>query len=347
MAAFASHRPAPRRRRYWKPAIAIAVVAAAVGILASPPGRSVVNSIREAVGVKKAQRELFALPSPGRLLVDSARGPWVVLQDGSKRLLSGYREASWSPFGRFVVARRGDELVTMEPNGNVHWTLARPDLRLPAWGGQRDNTRIAYLTRRNLHVVAGDGTGDAMRCADSLAPVAPAWQPGSLSVLAFAAANGEVDVYDVAGCRRLARTAPGPVPTKLEWSSDGKLLLVVWPRRFQVVDLQGRLVGQGASSRQTDAAFLPGTHEVAVVRVHGAQSDVSLLRSGLTVFHVIGALRQVVPSPDGRWLLLTFPAANEWIFVRTDGSRAIRAFSGITRQFRGGTFPVVSGWVGK
>jgi len=352
MAAFASHRPAPRKRTYWRPVLVVAVVAAAAGILASPPGRSVIQSIREAVGVKNAQREPFSLPAPGRLLVNSARGAWVVEQNGSKRLLGPYREASWSPFGRFVVARRGNTLVTMEPNGNVHWTLAHPGLQLPSWGGKHEDTRIAYLAQRNLHVVAGDGTGDRMRCADSLAPVAPVWQPLSLSVLAFAAENGQVDVYDVTTCRLIMRTKVGPAPSKLQWSSDGKLLLALSPFSLRVYDLHGRAVAQDDPSDGTydsDASFLPGTHEVAVIRLHGAQADVYVLGVGpaRSIFHVVGGLRQVVPSPDGRWVLLTSPVANQWIFVRLGGAHAIRAFSGIAGQFGGGTFPAVSGWIGK
>ena len=350
MAAFASYHPAPRRRAYWRPALAIAVVAAIAGVLASPPGRSVIQSIREAVGVKKAQRELFSLPAAGRLLVGSVRGPWVVGQNGSKRLLGANREASWSPFGRFVVALRGDELVTMEPNGRVHWTLARPALELPAWGGRHADTRIAYLTRRKLRVVAGDGTGDAMRCAGGVAPVLPAWQPGSLSVLAVSAPNGRVQVYNVRDCRLILRTAPGAVPARLAWSSDGRLLLAVAPSALRVYDLRGRVVARDDPSDGTldgDAAFLPGTHRVAVVRVHGAQSDVSILGSGETLFHVAGTLRQVVPSPDGRWLLLTWPAADQWVFVGTSGAHAIRAVSDIAGQFGGGSFPTVSGWIGK
>ena len=42
-AAFASRKPVPRRRMYWKPAIAIVVVAAIVGALASPPGLSLIH----------------------------------------------------------------------------------------------------------------------------------------------------------------------------------------------------------------------------------------------------------------------------------------------------------------
>ncbi len=350
MAAFASHRPAPPRRNYWRPAIALAVVAAAVGVLASPPGRSVIHAIREAVGVKKAQKELFSLPAPGRLLVNSARGAWVVEQNGSKRLLGPYREASWSPFGRFVVAVKGDELVTMEPNGHVHWTLARPGLDLPAWGGQHNDTRIAYLSRRDLRVVAGDSTGDARRCADEVAPVAPVWQPGSLSVLAFAAPNGQVRVYDVTTCRLMLRTKAGAAVRKLEWSSDGKALLVLQGVGLRVYDLRGHVLDQDDPSDAThdsDAAFVPGTHRVAVVRIHGEQADVFDVQSGETLLHVGGLLQQVVPSPDGRWLLLTSPAANQWIFVRLGGAHAIRAFSAIRQQFGTGKFPVVAGWIGK
>lgn len=338
--AFASHRPAPQRRTYWRPAVVVAVVAAVAGILASPPGRSVIHAIREAVGVKKAQRELFSLPASGRLLVQSPRGPWVVEQSGSKRLLGPYREASWSPFGRFVVARRGDELVTMAPDGKLHWTLARPALRLPAWGGRHADTRIAYLTRRNLHVVAGDGTGDRMRCADSLAPVVPAWQPGSLSTLAFAAGDGRVYVYDTTTCRLILRTPPGAAPTRLQWSSDAKLLLVAGRAGIRIYDAFGRLV-HGALGPVIDATFVGKGHELGEVEANG---DVRV--GDRVVFHAAG-LREIVSSPDGRWLLLTWPAANQWVFVRAEAPHTIRAVSGITRQFGGGRFPTVSGWIGK
>jgi hypothetical protein len=336
MAAFAERRPAPRRRSYLRPAIAVAVVAALAGILASPPGRSVIRSIREAVGVENAQHELFSLPAPARLLVNSSRGAWVVEQDGSKRLLGRYRAASWSPFGRFVVALRGDELVTMEPDGSVHWTLARPGLRVPAWGGKRADTRIAYLSRRNLHVVAGDGTGDRARCADSVAPVAPAWRPGSLSVLAVSTMQGPA-VYDVASCRQLFRR--GPTPTKLQWSADGKLLLAVSAIGLAVYDLNGRVVAESAGV--DDASFVGRTHKVAVLRNGSA-----FVLGSPALFHAPG-LRQIVSSPDGRRLLLTWPAADQWVFVAVEPPHAIRAVSGIARQFGGGAFPTVSGWIGK
>jgi hypothetical protein len=348
MAAYASHRPVAHRRAYWKPAIAVVAAAALAGVLTSPPGRSVIQSIREAVGIKKAQRELFSLPASGRLLVESTGGAWVVDAAGSRRLLGNYREASWSPYGRFIVAARPDELVTLEPNGKVHWTLALPAVRFPRWSGTRTNTRIAYLTTPawSLGVIAGDGTGNReANCGDGLAPVAPAWQPHSLRVLAVAAPDGGVAVYDVVDCRLIMRTPKGPLPTKLEWSADGKRLLVVGPSVL-LYDLQGRVLGADhptGGSRDLDATFLGRTETAVVVRTSGL---VLRLGDGRRIFGGTG-LGNVVSSPDGRWLLLTWPAADQWVFVRTDGSRVVRAYSGITRQFGGGQFPTVSGWVAK
>ena len=96
-------------------ALAVAVVVAALAAVLSSPGRAVLDEVREAVGVERAQPALFSLPAPGRLLVASDAGVWVVQEDGSKRLLGPYREASWSPFGRFVVAARENELAALEP----------------------------------------------------------------------------------------------------------------------------------------------------------------------------------------------------------------------------------------
>ena len=136
--AFSERQPVERDRRMLKPAVAIAFAVAALAAVLSPPGRAVLDEIREVVGVERAQPALFSLPAPGRLLVSSDAGVWVVQQDGSKRLLGDYREASWSPFGRFVVAARENELAALEPDGDVRWTLARPGVRSPRWGGIGD-----------------------------------------------------------------------------------------------------------------------------------------------------------------------------------------------------------------
>ena len=339
MAAFASHRPTSPRRTYWRPAIAIAVVAAVAAVLATPPGRSVIHAIREAVGVKKAQRELFSLPAPGRLLVQSERGPWVVEQNGSKRLLGPYQEASWSPFGRFVAARRGIELVTMEPDGNVHWTLARPGLRSPHWGGLRTDTRIAYAARDGLRVVAGDSTGDRLVAPAERGPFA--WRPGHLAQLAYVSGS-EVRLQDTDSGHALWRTKRGsnqPV-RRLAWSTDGTRLLIVAAHGLLVLDDTGHVLARVPGSF-LDATFVGPSAGLAVLTPGG---DV---RVGATLlFHAAG-LRELVSSPEGRWLLATWPAAKQWVFVRVAAPHTIRAYSGITRQLGGGGFPTVSGWIDK
>jgi hypothetical protein len=48
-------------------------------------------------------------------------------------------------------------------------------------------------------------------------------------------------------------------------------------------------------------------------------------------------------SPDGRWLLLDWPAADQWVFLRADG-RSIRAVANVSEQFRSRTSPRIQGW---
>ena len=209
--AFSERQPVERDRRMLKPAVAIAFAVAALAAVLSPPGRAVLDEIREVVGVERAQPALFSLPAPGRLLVSSDAGVWVVQQDGSKRLLGDYREASWSPFGRFVVAARENELAALEPDGNVRWTLSRPGVRFPRWTGIGADTRIAYQRQGVPRVVAGDGTDDSPVCAVSARPIAPAWKPGAGFVLALVAPGGTPYIVDLDGspgaldhCRRRA-----------------------------------------------------------------------------------------------------------------------------------------------
>ena len=172
-------------------------------------------------------------------------GVWVAQANGSTRRLGAWNQASWSPFGRFVVAARANELTTLEPDGQVHWTLARPSVSAPSWGGTRTDTRIAYVSARSLRVVAGDGTDDRSSCADIVGRVTPVWQPGAHRVLAVAAPDGVVSVYGVDGCRLLWRARPGSIPRKLAWSSDGRLLLVLSRPGLKVYDGRGHIGRRG------------------------------------------------------------------------------------------------------
>ena len=234
-AAFAEREPQPRGRS-WKPAAAIAVTVVVVAGLLSPPGRAVLDEIREVVGVEESAPALFSLPAPGRLLVTADSGAWVVEEDGSKRLLGAYREASWSPFGRFVVAARPNELAALTPEGEVRWTLARPDVRVPRWGGTRTDTRIAYLAGDELRVVGGDGKGD--RPLDRLAADrAPVWQRGGGHRLAYARRDGTVRIVDVDTGAVLDGDAPAALveASARTLSADGRWTVTGWADADQFV----------------------------------------------------------------------------------------------------------------
>jgi hypothetical protein len=269
-AAFAERDVRPQRRS-WKPAAALALGAAVVAGLLSPPGRAVLDDIREVVGVENGAPALFSLPAQGRLLVTADSGAWVVEQDGSKRLLGPYREASWSPFGRFVVASRQNELVALTPEGEVRWSLARPDVRFPRWGGTRTDTRIAYVSRGELRVVGGDGKRD--RLVDSeAAEQAPLWRAGTGHVLVYRRRDGSIRVIDADTGAQLERKVPDtslrqadlalahdllgagdfapPVP-----SPDRAWLAVGWPEADQFVFVRARGGRQIRASSNVSAQF--------------------------------------------------------------------------------------------
>ena len=341
-AAYESREPIAWPRRHARPLVAGALVAAAVAAVLSPPGRSVVRSLRKAVGVENARTELFSLPARGRLLVSGRGGAWIVNADGSRRRLGAYRDAAFSPHGLFIAATKANELVALDPKGNMRWTLPRRSPRFPAWTGSRTDTRIAYLARGRLHVVGGDGNGD--RLVDRASAVAPVWRPGPGYVIAYARGATTL-VRDVVTGAVLLREGSDIPPRKLEWSSDGKLLLSFKPYATRVYDARGKVVAQDDPSDATfdrDAAFVPGTHRVLAVRAAGGGSDVFAFLDGRTVFKGTGVFRQLVFSPNGRWLLVTWPTANQWVFVRLGGARHIVGASRISAQFGG--YPRVASW---
>jgi len=341
-AAFAERGSVERPSRRPRPAIAIAVALAVAALAAvlSPPGRAVLGEIRDVVGIEHAQPALFSLPAPGNLLVASDAGIWVVHQDGSKRLLGPYREASWSPFGRFVVVARENELAALEPDGNLRWTLTRPQVSSPRWTGTETNTRIAYSSRAQPRVVAGDGMGDQPVCAVSARRVPPAWRPGTGFVLALVAPSGGVYTVDLEGCV----VSWGRRPTvagsrRIEWSGDASRLVVVASDGIRVLDARtGRVT---RTLRGREAAFRPGGRGLAVLRQHGGSSEIAV--GDQVVFRAEGLLRGLTWSPDGRWMLVSWPAADQWVFVRADGSTP-HAVANVSEQFRSRSFPRVEGW---
>lgn len=344
--AFSERQPVPRSS-HWPRAAAIAVaLAALLAAVASPPGQAVLDEIREVVGVERAQPALFSLPAPGRLLVASDAGVWVVQRDGAKRLLGDYREASWSPFGRFVVAARENELAAVEPDGNVRWTLARRDVRFPRWTGSETDTRVAYVDRTGIRIVAGDGSGDRLLVPRARWPLA--WRPGVAFQLAYADRRGRVVLVDAETGRVLWRSRPDGTVVELEWSSNGRRLAA---RRALAVDDVAVYTWRGAlytgfrvrRGTVTAAATRPGSSARAVAVDGDGQSRLFVTGVPGSLLSGPGAFEDLAWSPDGRWLAVGWPAADQWVFVQDDGKR-IRAVSNVSEQFRSRSFPRIEGW---
>jgi hypothetical protein len=353
-AAFAERERIAWPRRHARPLLAFAVVLALLAAALTPPGRAVVREVREAIGLEEVGRKdaapaLFRLPAPGKLLVTSGRGVWLVQRDGSKRLLGRYREASFSPTGLFVAVARRNELVALDPrSGDLRWSLPRVNVRFPRWHGSRVDTRIAYLSDGNLRVVAGDGTGDRVLARD-VQPIEPTWRPGAGFVVVYRT-GGRITAVDADSRKRLWRSAGVEAAQQLAWSADGRRLLVVKRHGFSVYDARGRLrASRALPGRLVLGSFSPKGHRFALVRMQRGRSELLVLDAdrprgrAQRAFSGRGRFRNVVWSPDGRWLLLTWETPDQWLFIRS-GVEKIDAVGSISPQFRSSTFPALEGW---
>jgi WD40-like Beta Propeller Repeat len=373
-------RPARRRRHRWR-AAQVALVAALIALVVSPAGASVRHWVADRIepGAPRAVPVLSSLPGHGSLLVDSAKGPWVVHPDGSKRLLGDYAEASWSPHGLYAVVTRGHELSAVEPDGIPRWTLTRPGhVALARWNGP-DGFRIAYLEGRALRVVDGDGTDDRF-IAGSAAAVAPAWRSGPGHEVAFATERGAVVVFSADSRRRIFTTASsagprrpasrsvsgaGPRPgvsgigpgvgiLSLQWTGDR--LLVTREDRVELLGPAGRPVWTWTpppGSHVRSATVAPGGDRVAVVTGDGHTSRVLLIAKehrSRVLFAGPGNFAAPSWSPEGRWLLLPWTSADQWLFLEPgSGTGKLHAVAHLAKQFSPGAptaarFPSVVGW---
>jgi Tol biopolymer transport system component len=198
-------------------------------------------------------------------------------------------------------------------------------------------------------VVAGDGTGDHLLAA-GVAHVAPAWRPGGALgpfELAYVTARGRVVVRDGDTGRALWSTGPAPRPFELMWSADGGRLLVLSSRQARTYSAAGGLISRVAlPGAVSDGALSPDGRKLALV-LGGREVAVG---SGSSLRQVLAGpgVKAVSWSPDGRWLLVTWPAANQWVFVRVAGTPRIEAVSRIAQQFSSGgaahAFPELDGW---
>ena len=351
--AFAEHEPAPHRPHVIRPLLVLAGVVAVVAAVVNPP---VLNAIRDAIGRGKTEQKivykqaLFSLPAPGRLLVNTARGPWIIRPDGGRRLLGRYRDASWSPRGLFVTALGAHAVVALEPDGTMRWSLARSgNLSSPRWSPDIEgSTRIAYLRGTTLRLVAGDGTDDRL-LDPAVVPTAPAWQPGTHFVVAYVNATGRIRVVDTETGRLLWHSLRLPAVVELAWSGDGTRLLALTHRSLIVFGAHGQRIGRAfLPTDAVAAAFGPGGHRIALLLRYPQRSAVQM-RDGdapaavsRLAFSADGRFGTLAWSPDGRWLLAGWQSADAFMFVTPAGRQ--RVVADIARQL--GAFPTVpeAGW---
>ena len=340
-AAYAAREPQPRPRPLIRPLLVAAAVAALVAAGLSPPGRAVLESVRKVIGVEGAEQSLLSLPANGRVIVHSTAGPWIVGSNGTRRLLGPYDQASWSPQGLYVVASRGRELMALTPRGDVRWRRAASGLvDLPRWSPS--GFRIAYHVGGGLRVVAGDGTGDRL-LAPAVEHIGTAWRPGTAHVLTYANRRGVIVVEDVDSGRRLWSRRLAKRPHLMLWSPDGARLLVLAERTILVFRRDGTLLMRIAPNwAPQTAAFAPRGHTFAVVAGLPGRSEVRIGRR--VIFSGTGAFNGIDWSPDGRWLLIGWGSADQWVFVRTTGEPSIRAVANVSAQFQAAVFPSLGGW---
>jgi hypothetical protein len=158
-------------------------------------------------------------------------------------------------------------------------------------------------------------------------------------------ANGVV-TRDLVSGRVLWRAAGAGTVEGLEWSTDGRRLHVLRRDRVDVLTRAGALwTGLRAPGGSVTAtALVPGSHASAAAVSRGRRSEVLVLDDGGgRVLEGRGRFSSVTWAPDGRWLLIAWPDADQWVLVRSDGG-AIRAVSRIADQFGSRDAPRVEGW---
>lgn len=358
-----------RERVHWtksrrKPLLVLVAAGALVVAALTPPGMAVVDRVRDAVGREEPPPALVKLPAPGRLLVQTKAGPWVVNEDGSKRLLGDYSGASWSPRGLFVVATSRQRLATLEPEGGqVRWTLPRSS-NGARWSGGGADTRIAYLSARALHVVAGDGSPDFV-LAPEVAPVPPAWKADT-HVLAFAGVDRRVHVVDADTRKELWRTPRIRGVRGIEFGPKGRLVVLternagLYGRRG-LIRLAATDVPKGhvvldavafGADQVVYADYDQAADTTALVRAFCFAPGPCRLIGPSRIFQGGGRVRDLTLSPDAHWLAATWPAAGQFLFFPLANADRVRAVPYVAAEFEDDTllmdrFPRLAGWAPK
>jgi len=362
-AAHAARVPAREAHRARRFALAAAAAALALGALVlTPAGAKVGDWIGDVVDPPDTTSvSLGPLPAKGRLLVVADSGLWIVQDDGARRRLGRFRDATWSPGGLFVAAARGRELVALEPDGDERWARPAPGrVSVPRWSP--DGYRIAYRSGHDLWIVTGDNDA-RWRLARGVRATPPAWKPvpePERQVVAFAAGDRVRIVEADAPGRPLGVTPPGPPPREIWWTEGGRRLVTVASRGVRVHDSRGRLLRTIALPRGRVAkgsAMAPGGRRLAIIarRPAGRSSELLVIRldrraSPRDLLSMPGSFEGLTWSIDGRLLVLGLPDSGQWLFVRPRRSGGLESVERVRRRFAGGVeprtgaFPRPAGW---
>jgi hypothetical protein len=349
MSAVYADRGVRRRRRSWVHIGLVPAIVLIAGVLALTPAGATVHRWIVQTIVAHPRPQLVSLPASGRILVAGPGGAWTVAADGSRHRLGSGSEATWSPHGLYVAVAGAGQLSALTPTGTTVWSVDRPEVHQPRWFGP-NGYRVAYLSGTTLRVIAGDGTGDRALASD-VGAAGPAWRPGHPYTLAYVQRPATIVVRDGDTGRVVWSRPLASAPQLLSWSSDGRQLLVLTPSAALLFDGSGRLLRQ---LKATDGRFRAGA-----LSPDGAQlallDDRAVTVTGLTrrsssprvVLSAPGA-RQLAWSPDSRWILVSWPPADEWVFVHAAGVPRVLAISRIAEQFSAPrtapAFPSLEGW---
>jgi hypothetical protein len=338
-------------RRSSRRRIALALAAAAVaGVAVTPPGMALAGYLHDRI-VRDTPRPTVPAPLqtrvPGRLLLTTDAGVWVLRGDGSGRLLGRYASATWSPNGRFVAVTRENALYAVEPDtGTVRWPLVRQQPLRDARWAPKDGFRIAYREGDDLRVVAGDGTHDRL-LARAIGPAAVAWRPGS-HVLAYDTGDGTVAVADVDGGKAVSWPVAGGIRSLL-YSAGGGTILVATDAGLLALDPATGALRPLAATAPAAIATSPGAPADVVSLLPGGEVRRSAIDgSGDRLIATIAGARTLAWSPDGRTLLVPDAAHDRWHLVDAS-TGAVRTLDRIGERLDPdglgqASFPAIAGW---